>query len=451
MTVEELLSQEESESLERKSSIADSKGIGETACAFANQPSGGFFLIGVDKAGNVVGVPSQKVDDWTQAVASIIQSARPVPKADFKIVENNAKKILVVQVHSVNDEYACFYHGKIYVRVGNTTRALNEKELIDFLRVRQILSFEETVSSVKLEDIENSKVQEYLKLRNEKISLNEKTALQNMGLLKGPNKETPTNLALLFFARKIEAVIPQSEIRLTRFKGVEPIHIANTQRLTATLIDAIEKTIGFIDLYTEKEVIIQLTRRTEKPTYPLEVIREAVINALGHRDYFNQNATQVSIFDDRVEITNPGSLPKGLPISQLGRLSVHRNPRLYQLLSHAKYGEGLGTGIPRMIERMRAWKLPDPKFEEIGNAFRVTLYNTKSTQKIKRLELTPLQEKILQLIRESKSTKTKTLTEKTNYSAPTIINNLNELEKRGLIKKIGKTRGAHYILRKGST
>ncbi len=445
MNLEEVIVQDESESLERKVSISDASGIGHTACAFANQPQGGFLVIGVDKSGEIIGIQKSRLDEYTQKLANIIQNCRPTPKIEFHLIVKEGKNVLIVQVQPLSDEYACFFSGKVYVRTGNTTRALNETELIEFLRVRQILSFEETSSSGNIEDLDFGKIRDYLKLRDEKIQLDEKTALQNLGLLKGPNKSTPTNLAMLFFSKNIESFIPQTEIRLTRFKGIEPIYIANSQRLNATIIDAIEKTIGFIELNTVKEIQIEAVRRTEKPEYPQQVIREAVINAVGHRDYFNKNAIQVNIFDDRIEITNPGPLPKDLLFSELGKISIHRNPHLYQLLSHAKYGEGLGTGIPRMIEAMRTNTLPDPFFEEISNFFRVTLYNKKSAQKIRQLNLTPTQEKVLKIVLESKSAKASIIAEKIGYSLPPILSNLKELEKRGLIKKIGKTRGAYYI------
>ncbi|MFH0714495.1 MAG: ATP-binding protein [Candidatus Diapherotrites archaeon] len=445
MNLDTLFGQEESDSLEKKTSISDLSSIGHTACAFANQSIGGYFLIGLDKNGAVVGVPKSKLDEWSQKIANVIQSCRPTPKIDFETLEREGKNVLAVHILPLGEEHACFYQGKVYLRVGSSTRVLNESELIEFLRQRQILSFEDTASNGQFDDLSMAKVKTYLKLRDEKISLDEKTALQNMGLLKGASKSIPTNLALLFFANNIQEQVPQAEIRLTRFDGIEPIHIANSQRLNTTILDAIDQTISFLTTNTGKRLLIEGTKRKDVPEYPPEVIREAVTNAIGHRDYFNQNATHVNIFDDRVEITNPGPLPNGLLFSELGKISVHRNPRLYQLLSHVGYGEGLGTGIPRMIEKMRLSKLPDPNFEEIGNFFRVTLFNRKSQRKIKQLQLSMHEEQVLKIVRDSKSAKAQLLAKKLGVSLPTILKFLKELEKRGLVKKIGKTRGAYYV------
>ncbi len=447
MELKELFEQEESETLERKTSIADQSSIGHTACAFANQPQGGFILIGIDKNGLIQGIQKNKIDEIMQKLANTFQNCRPTPKTEFKTIEKEGKFILSVRIIPLSDEYACFYQGKVYVRTGSTTRVLNETELIEYLRIRQILSFEDALSDATIDDLDYSKVKEYLRLRSEKNDHDEKNTLQTLGLLKGPNKETPTNLALLLFAKNIDKYIPQAEIRLTRFSGKEPINIANSQRISTTIIDAIEKTVGFIQLNTTQKIEIENIRRTEKTEYPAQVIREAVINSIGHRDYFNKNATQVSIFDDRIEITNPGTLPKGLPFSELGKICIHRNPRLYQLLSHAKYGEGLGTGIPRMVSAMREKKLPDPLFEEIGNFFRVILYNEKSAQKIKQLKLPTLQENVLKIVSESKSAKARIIAEKLGYSLPPILSSLKELQKLGLIDKKGKTRGAYYIIK----
>jgi len=87
-----------------------------------------------------------------------------------------------------------------------------------------------------------------------------------------------------------------------------------------------------------------------------------VTNAIAHRDYFNINGIQISIFDDRIEITNPGSVPTGLTKELFGAISVQRNPQTYKILREMKYVEGLGLGVPGMINGMRAQGLVDPEF-----------------------------------------------------------------------------------------
>ncbi len=131
-----------------------------------------------------------------------------------------------------------------------------------------------------------------------------------------------------------------------------------------------------------KEAIkIICTRRAEVLEYPESVIREAIVNAIAHRDYFSKDAIQIYIFDNRIEITNPGSLPKGLTKELFGTISVQRNPIIYRFLRDYGYVEGLETGIPRMKNAMRKRGLADPQFKFTETFFRITLYNTKTIKK----------------------------------------------------------------------
>jgi predicted HTH transcriptional regulator len=113
------------------------------------------------------------------------------------------------------------------------------------------------------------------------------------------------------------------------------------------------------------------------------------------------------------------------------------------MLSLADYVEGYGTGVPRMIQRMRERGLPDPVFEEIGNFFRITLYNEESKKAIEQYGLNPVQQKILSLVKEGKN-KSKDIANECSLSIPTIVKNLADMEKKGMIRKIGRARETRY-------
>ncbi|MBU0569136.1 hypothetical protein KJ693_11275, partial [bacterium] len=110
--------------------------------------------------------------------------------------------------------------------------------------------------------------------------------------------------------------------------------------------------------------------------YPMGVFREAITNAVVHRDYFlaDSKAIYVAIFDDRIEVTSPGLLPIGVEIENLGKQQRTRNPLIARILFEMDYFDEWGQGINKMRHLMKDAKLPEPVFEEIGDEFKVTLF-----------------------------------------------------------------------------
>lgn len=182
--------------------------------------------------------------------------------------------------------------------------------------------------------------------------------------------------------------------------------------------------------------------REEIPEYPYEVTREALVNAVTHRDYFSRDAVQINIFENRMEIINPGTLPPGLTFKVLGSLSVQRNPLTYRLMRDIGLIEGLATGIPRMRSAMKRANLPEPVFEELGNFFRVTLYNRPEKRKD---GISDRQQKTISYMEKNPSINSKTYAKLTGVSHPIAVADLNDLVKKEVLKKIGKTRGAYYV------
>jgi len=214
-------------------------------------------------------------------------------------------------------------------------------------------------------------------------------------------------------------------------------------------VTSIEKSLSFVRKNLSKSIQIKGNpRRQEKFEYPLEVIREAIVNAVAHRDYFSRDSIQIYLFSNRIEVTNPGSLPSGFPKELFGTLSVRRNPIIYRLLRDYGYVEGLGSGVPRMINAMRDHGLKDPEFGIYERFFRIALSSEKGKQKPieEYSNLNDRQKKCIEFLKKHKSIKTKKYEELNNSSYGTAIADINELIKFKYIKKIGSYKGAYYIL-----
>ncbi|HLC55033.1 MAG TPA: ATP-binding protein, partial [Candidatus Nanoarchaeia archaeon] len=242
---------------------------------------------------------------------------------------------------------------------------------------------------------------------------------------------------------------PQIEIKLVRFDGIEQVKIIAHELVQSDLVEAIERSLSFVKNHLPISFEIKSTaKREEKFQYPLEVIREAIVNAVAHRDYFSKDAIQIYILSDRLEITNPGSLPQNLPKELFGTLSAQRNPISYRLLRDYGYVEGLGSGVPRMINAMREYGLTDPEFGIYEHFFRLTLRNKPNALKPieEYVDLNERQLSAIEFLKEHKSIKTKMYMKINNVSLGTARLDINEMLKFDYIKKIGSFRGAYYIL-----
>jgi ATP-dependent DNA helicase RecG len=449
--IKEIISHKENQEVEFKQSFHSAQDVSKTLCAFANT-LGGILFIGVDDKEQIVGI-SENIDKLQQNISAANQSVSPVPLISIEVYRLDGKSIVVVVVQKSPDNSYHTFQGAIYVRNGSTTRRIEGNTHLEFLRNRQILSFDETIDmSCKVEDLDIEKIKKYLKARKqdnyfdnhsiEEFLLSSKLATKN-GYLKIKNP------AILLFAKNPTFFHPQIELKLVQFSGVEPVNILSHKLIQEDLMDAIEQSMSFIEKNLSRKIEIKSKPQHEETfEYPLNVIREAVVNAIAHRDYFSKDAIQIYLFDDRIEITNPGSLPHNLPKELFGTISVQRNPITYRFLRDMGYVEGLGTGIPRMKNAMRQANLSDPDFKFTESFFRLILYNAKGNKKpIEGLaDLNDKQKKALEYLKKHKSLKAKTYAEINKVSHATAVNEINELIQYKYIKKVGAFRGAYYVL-----
>ncbi|MBI4182030.1 MAG: putative DNA binding domain-containing protein [Candidatus Aenigmarchaeota archaeon] len=440
----------ESEMLEFKRVVVPD--IGKTVCAFSNA-DGGTILIGIDDKGSIVGAQSTRplsLDEQQQRIYHSVQECSPAPIVSIKAVPVGPVTIIVIEIPKLYSG-VCYYKNEIYVRVGTTDHKISGPAVEDFLKKRQILSFEEELSEASLEDISSEKVSSYVKRKSPESDFNPSRIGQLLVTLRLARMDGQFRIkksALLMFAKNVSQFIPQCQVKLVRFQGTTPVIIADALSLSETVIESMEKSLEFIRKHTETRYKIESLVREEIPEYPPVAIREALVNAIAHRDYYSPAATQINIFDDRIEFVNPGSLPRELKIQDLPflGLGIPRNPSLYSLLSAIKIIEGIGTGFPRIFQALSAAGLPDPHIEEVGPLFKVAFYNHLSPSE--RGGLNERQRRIMAYLREHKIASSARFKNLTGKSQPTIWFDLQDLMKRGLVERVGKGRGTRYALKK---
>jgi ATP-dependent DNA helicase RecG len=212
------------------------------------------------------------------------------------------------------------------------------------------------------------------------------------------------------------------------------------------LISSIDRAMNFLKQYIPlRYEMTGEPRRKEIPEIPYEALREAIINAVAHRDYFEKGTNiMVEMFDDRIEITNFGGLTKGLKPEDFGKKSVLRNPNIANLLHRAGYIEKMGTGINKMKKLISKAGLPPIKFE--FDTFFTTTFKRPIEKWTKKLgeKLGENEVKIIELMKDNKYITAKELSEHIKISTTAVDNNISKLKKKGILKRIGPAKGGYW-------
>jgi len=273
--------------------------------------------------------------------------------------------------------------GKIFIRTGAVTRLATPKEIQELVKSSGYVKFESLpVRDASLDDFDNGKINDFkqrlsdeTKEKIKKISDND--FLMNIGaIVKDNGNLIPTTTGLLFFAGSPQKFVSHSRIEAVRFKGIIPVEVIDRSLISGSLIELIEESIKFTRRNTRNAMKITGTQRIDIPEYPITAIREGIVNAIAHREYITDNSpAQLYIFDDRIEITNPG-IP-GTPVNRLIGIHKPRNENICKLLSMTRYVEGLGTGIARMNEQMINHGLQPPVIDYREISFCITFHSPK--------------------------------------------------------------------------
>ncbi len=448
--LKDLIQKGESEVIEFKGSLKLHNSIGEAISAFSNS-KGGIILIGIEDSGKISGVDLG--NNTLEKLANRIKlDTDPSIYPKISSYKLDGKDIIVIEIEECHEK-PVFYKDKAYKRVGKSTHRLKASEMRKLAKNSgsKIYWDEQICERATLDDIDEDKVREFLKTAKLKRSLDIdpetpiKESLSRLDVLK---EEKPTNACVLLFGKNPQRLFLQAETRCARFKGTKPITFIDMKVFDGDLIEQREDSIEFVKEHIRMEAEIKGTERIEKWEYPIEAIREAITNAICHRDYKIASNVQIRIFDDRLEIWGCGPLPEPLTVEDLKKehRSILRNPLIGRCLFLAKFIEKWGTGTNRIIEKCLEHGLPEPLFEETSGSLVVTFRKYKVDEEILD-ELNHRQKKAVNYLKEHKSIKSGDLQKLfPEVSQETIRKDLKDLTNRGITKKTGSKRGTEYIL-----
>ena len=335
-----------------------SQSLARQFAGFANV-AGGKVLVGVDDTGSVVGV-----EDSNALRARIQDLARncdpPVP-----IVVEPVGRVLVIQVRESEDKPVQCADG-FFVRQGAATQKLTQREVRDFFRSEGAIRFDLTPCPRFRypDDFDRERFDAWLRLSDLTGEPPVEEVLVNLGVAERAGDTLRfRNAGVLFFAREPRRFFPDAYLTCFLAKGGDRTYMLDRGDYGRGIVRDIEDAMRFVDRNTRTAQRIEGLKRDEISEYPRKAVREAITNAVMHRDWFFEGANVfVEVYSDRLEIVSPGSLPTGLSEADLGNRSVRRNPLVADLLHRIGYIEKAGTGIRRIREEAEHHGCPEPTF-----------------------------------------------------------------------------------------
>ncbi len=383
-SLEKLVKQGESHTLEFKKTTGQLSAIFETVCAFLNE-EGGAVLVGVTNKGQMVG---QDIADATrQELARELNKIEPSAQAEVHIqyisVKEN-KHIIAIQV-AAGTHVPYTYDGRAFYRNQSTTSKMSQHHYEQLLVKRGQLnhSWEEflavgyDINSLDHNEIRRT-IQDGVNVNRLPPEATRDTIEDALVRLKLLDQGKVTNAAMMLFAKEVFPAYAQCMLKMGRFIGTTITgNFMDNQQIYGNIFKMLTETDHFMRRHLPIASFFQTNQfeRIDKPALPVMAVREAMINAVCHRDYSVRNASMsLAIFDDRLEVWNNGTLPPQLKLDDLKKThgSFPRNKLIANVLYTRKFFEKWGSGTNKMIADCRADNVPEPEFTEYSSGVSVT-------------------------------------------------------------------------------
>ncbi|MEM7035051.1 MAG: ATP-binding protein [Chloroflexota bacterium] len=434
---------------------ADSNTLAETLVAFANT-DGGTIFIGTTLDGKPNGRVT--IDEVEGVLTQAIIQCRPPVEIDWQHYDLPNGAIVVLQV-ARSIELHALQDGRVLIRYRTENRPMSGEAIRHLAATKSTADFEtDTVPASSLLDFDKNTLELYLARRAERgRSLNERLEDHLIDIGAMTEDGTATIAGLLLFGKKPQSYLPQSGLVFVKFRGKDPRGkggLAGYERrveVTGPLPHVLEKSWELVWESIRVEAVVDGLKREEIPEYPRFAIREALINALCHRDYrLKGRRVEVRLYEDRLEVISPGGLPGYMTLDNLVEEHFSRNPRIVAGLFEWGYIEELGLGIDRMIEEMLEYGHPPPEFEATSYLFKVTLFNAVEHAPALTwdVELNDRQVKGMTFVHEHGRLTIHNFQSLCNdVSLETLRLDLVDLVDKGLLLKIGDKRGTFYIIK----
>lgn len=375
----------------------------DTLSSFSNQDMGGIIVFGLNEETGFETVGVYDLQDLQKKVTEQCNQMEPPVRAMFTFAEDQGKNIACAEIPSIDtSDRPCFYKGtgKVrgsYIRVGDADLPMTDYEIYSYEAFRKhVYDDEREAKKITLELLDPVKIEEYINLRKKERPqfglLSQNQMYEMLNVTKGGKV---TVASLLNFGIYPQGAFPQLGITAIAVPGYEigdvdeeDVRFVDNKRIEGTISEMVEEAVAFCMRNMKVKTIIdgKTGKRIDKTEYPVKAIREAILNALVHRDYSihtEGTPVQINMYRDRMEIHSPGNLYGRMTVEQLGVAKPDlRNPTLAVMTENLTGAENRYSGIPTIRREMEKAGLGAPKFENRRNEFVVTLFNKEGSERI---------------------------------------------------------------------
>ena len=392
----ETIANGENSGVEFKRDVLQNHELARELVAFSNL-EGGMVLLGVDDDGTVTGLTRDRLEEWVMTACR--DKIRPGIIPFFETVRDvrPGSDVAIVRVPRGVDVHSQWHNNRnvYYIRVGTQSREPTPQELSRLFQQRGTFRADlRPVSGSKIDDLDRRRLKDYFeRVRQQDVPADDdgagwRTLLVNTEVMV---EEGVSLSGMLLFGSAPNRFLPQAGIDAAAFPGTEKDYAAKERRALrgpmtplmnqdGTVLESglVDQALEFVQRNTAVTAALESgARRVERPVYPVEAVREAVVNALIHRDYLLANTdVELAIYRDRLEIVSPGRLPNGITPQRIrAGTRAARNQLLKDVMRDYGYLEHMGMGVPRKIVRgMREHNGTDPDLVEVDERFIVRLF-----------------------------------------------------------------------------
>lgn len=463
--IRKIIAPNEHRELELKKTTGELKDAMHSACAFLNT-DGGWLIFGIAPTSlNIVG---QEVTDNTQReMANALSGFEPAVNVRVEYVdvpEHPGNKVIAINFDGwVWGKEPYTYHGCPYIRVESTTKQMLRQMFEERLKAAKPHKFgweKQVADDYTVDDLDENRIRAAVKfgVENGRISPTAQgatieTILEKLNLMK---QGMLTNAAVMLFAKNTSDY-PQLLVRLARFKGTDKLEFIDNKRVKGNFFDLLDASMEFAYRHLNISGKIVGLHREDRLEIPIPALREALVNALCHRVYDNLGASVgFAIYDDRVEIENPGRFPEGLTTENIkeSHKSLPYNQLVAEVLYKTSWLESWGTGVRRMCDECLKYKIPEPYYE-IGQGFVTIIFKkgasaSESCVSDCRSQLSDRQCKILDFIDTNNHITASQIAEALHISVRTVSTEISVLRSNGYIEKSSKDNKSPWVVLKKS-
>ncbi len=435
----------------------DPAALAETLTAFANG-EGGLVVLGIDADGHLGDI--FVAEEAQEALQAALRLCRPPVRTEWEQEQVAGGIIVLLRVERSSNVHS-LWDGRVLVRKGSENRPLEGTDFDLLMANRPTSDFEvQVVAGASRDDLDEDVIDDYVERRqqrNPRSSVMPKDKLlQQIGAL--TDEKVPTVSGLLLFGKEPQLFLPQSRAIFVKFADVQPrgpggaFGYGRREELIGPLPQIIDRAWRVIWEEMGKQAVVRGLQRQEETEYPQSAVREALVNAVSHRDYrLTGSSIEIRMYTDRLEITSPGGLPAHITLDNIVEEHYSRNSRIVNGLYQWGYIEELGLGIDRMIEDMVSAGHKPPRFEAKGHRFTVVLYNSRdATRTVATWEqnMNERQIKAMEFLQRQGTITNRDYRDLCPHVGPeTLRLDLADLVEKGIILKIGDKRGTRYILK----